>query len=86
MGLVEQVRSAAGQASARVRRRARPASRVAAVALAVLAVAILARSLTLYALTRQNLVENGGQDFIVFATFVTVGLIIAWHRQGNPIG
>ena len=86
MGLVEQVRSAAGQASARVRRRAWPASRVAAVALAVLAVAILAGSLTLYALTRQNLVENGGQDFIVFATFVTVGLIIAWHRPGNPIG
>ena len=59
---------------------------MAAVALAVLAVAILAGSLTLYALTRQNLVENGGQDFIVFATFVTVGLIIAWHRPGNPIG
>ena len=59
---------------------------MAAVALAVLGVVILAGSLTLYALTRQNLVENGGQAFIVFTTFVTVGLIIAWHRPGNPIG
>ena len=83
MGLVEQVQSATGQASAGVRRRAWPASRVAAVALAMLAVVILAGSLTLYALTRQNLVENGGQAFIVFATFVTVGLIIAWHRPAD---
>ena len=86
MGLVEQVQSARGQAAAGGRRRAWPASRVAAVALAALAVAILAGSLVLYALTRQNLAENGGQEFIIFATFVTVGLVIAWHRPGNPIG
>ncbi|HEV2254113.1 MAG TPA: hypothetical protein VGS06_13040 [Streptosporangiaceae bacterium] len=65
---------------------ARRASRVAAIALAALAVLILAASLLLYALTRQNLAENGGQDVVIFATFVTVGLVIAWHRPGNPIG
>jgi hypothetical protein len=59
---------------------------VAAVALAALAVVIVAGSLVLYALTHQNLAENGGQDLIILATFVTVGLVIAWHRPGNPIG
>jgi hypothetical protein len=63
-----------------------PASRVIALALAALAVLIFAGSLTLYALTRQNLAENGGQDLVIFASFVTVGLIIAWHKPGNPIG
>jgi hypothetical protein len=63
-----------------------PASRLAAIALAALAVLILGGSQILYALTRQNLVENGGQDVIIFAAFVTVGLIIAWHRPANPIG
>jgi hypothetical protein len=63
-----------------------PGSRLAALALAALAVAILAGSQVLYVLTRQNLAENGGQDVIIFATFVTVGLVIAWHRPGNPIG
>ena len=43
-------------------------------------------SLVLYALTRQNLAENGGQETIIFAAFITVGLVIAWHRPGNPIG
>jgi hypothetical protein len=69
--------------------RARPASRLAAsaaIALAALAVLILAGSLLLYALTHQNLAENAGQDVVVFASFVTVGLIITWHRPGNPIG
>jgi hypothetical protein len=75
---VEQVQPASRQATAR--------SRAAALGLAVLAVLILAGSLILYALTHQNLAENGGQDVIVFASFVTVGLIIAWHRPGNPIG
>jgi hypothetical protein len=74
------------QSAAAGRRQTWHASRVAAVALAALAAAILAGSLVLYALTRQNLAENGGQDIIIFATFVTVGLIIAWHRPGNPIG
>jgi hypothetical protein len=60
--------------------------RVAAVALAALAVLIVAGSLVLYALTHQNLAVNGGQDLIVLATFTTVGLVIAWHRPGNPIG
>jgi hypothetical protein len=59
---------------------------VAAVALAALAVAIFAGSLVLYVLTRQNLAENGGQEIIIFAAFITVGLVIAWHRPGNPIG
>jgi hypothetical protein len=59
---------------------------VAAIAFAVLAVLILAGTLPLYMLTRQNLVENGGQAIVVFVTFVTVGLLIAWHRPGNPIG
>ena len=59
---------------------------MAAVALAALAAAILVGSLVLYALTRQNLAENGAQDVIVFAAFMTVGLVIAWHRPGNPIG
>jgi hypothetical protein len=72
--------------SPRTARRAWPARRVAAVALAVLAVLILAGSLVLYALTHQNLAENGGQELVILATFVTVGLIIAWHRPGNPIG
>jgi two-component system, NarL family, sensor kinase len=63
-----------------------PASRLAAIALAALAALILAGSLILYALTRQNLAENGGQDVIIFGSFVTVGLVIAWHRPGNPIG
>jgi hypothetical protein len=67
-------------------RRLWPASRLAAIALAVLAVLILAATLPLYVLTRQDLVENGGQAIVVFVTFVTVGLLIAWHRPGNPIG
>lgn len=67
-------------------RRLWPAPRVAAVALAALAVAIFAGSLVLYVLTRQNLAENGGQETIIFAAFITVGLVIAWHRPGNPIG
>jgi hypothetical protein len=67
-------------------RRAWPASRLAALALAVLAVLILAGSPLLYALTHQNLAENDGQDVVIFASFVTVGLVIAWHRPGNPIG
>ena len=75
-----------GQTAAGGRRRAWPASKTAALTLAALAVAILAGSQVLYVLTRQNLAENGGQDVIIFATFVTVGLVIAWHRPGNPIG
>ena len=59
---------------------------MAAIALAALAVLIFAASLTLYVLTRQNLAENGGQDIVILASFVTVGLVIAWHRPGNPIG
>jgi hypothetical protein len=67
-------------------RRVWPASRLAAIALAALAVLLLPGSLVLDALTGQNLAENGGQDLVVFASCVTVGLIIAWHRPGNPIG
>jgi hypothetical protein len=63
-----------------------PASRLTAIALAALAVLLLAATLPLYVLTRQNLVENGGQAIVIFATFVTVGLLIAWHRPGNAIG
>jgi hypothetical protein len=63
-----------------------PASRLIAIALAALAVLLLAVTLPLYVLTRQNLVENGGQAIVIFATFVTVGLLIAWHRPGNAIG
>jgi hypothetical protein len=69
-----------------VRSRARPASRTAAIALAALAVVILGGSQILYALTHQNQAINGGQDVIIFATFITVGLVIAWHRPANPIG
>jgi len=61
-------------------------SRLAAVALAALAALILPGTLALYVLTRQNLAENGGQAIVIFATFVTVGLVITWHRPGNPIG
>ena len=61
-------------------------ARVTALALAGLAVLILVGVLILYVLTRQNLAENGGQATVIFATFVTVGLIITWHRPGNPIG
>jgi hypothetical protein len=78
---VEQLPPASNRAAAGT-----PASRAAAVALAVLAVLILAGSLILYALTGQNLAENGGQAIVVFASCVTVGLVIAWHRPGNPIG
>jgi hypothetical protein len=78
---VEQVLPAGERAVART-----PASKAAAIALAALAVLILAGSLILYALTRQNLAENGGQDVVIFSTFVAVGLVIAWHRPGNPIG
>ena len=67
-------------------RRVWPVSRLAAIALAALAVLIFAGSLTLYALTRENLAENGGQDVVILATFITVGLLITWHRPGNPIG
>jgi hypothetical protein len=81
VGRVEQVLPARKRAAART-----PASKAAAIALAALAVLILAGSLVLYVLTRQNLAENGGQDVIIFSTFVTVGLVIAWHRPGNPIG
>jgi hypothetical protein len=59
---------------------------MAAIALAALAVLIFAASLILYVLTRQNLAENGGQDIVILASFVTVGLVIAWHRPGNSIG
>jgi hypothetical protein len=83
VGRVEQPQPLTGRTGAR---RACPASRLAVIALAALAVLILAGSLILYALTHQNLAENGGQDVIIFASFVTVGLIIAWHRPGNPIG
>ena len=72
--------------STRPARRVWPASRLAAIALAALAVLLLAATLPLYVLTRQNLVENGGQAIVIFATFVTVGLLIAWHRPGNAIG
>lgn len=65
---------------------ARTGPRYAALALAALAALILPGTLALYVLTRQNLAENGGQAIVVFATFVTVGLIITWHRPGNPIG
>jgi hypothetical protein len=78
---VEQLPPASNRAAAGT-----PASRAAAVALAALAVLILAGSLILYALTHQNLAENGSQDIIIFASCVTVGLVIAWHRPGNPIG
>jgi hypothetical protein len=78
---VEQVLPASKRAAART-----PASRSAAIALVMLAVLLLAASLLLYALTGQNLVEDGGQNVVVFASFVTVGLIVAWHRPGNPIG
>jgi hypothetical protein len=64
----------------------RPASRVTAVTLAALALLLLPGSLVLDALAGQNLAENGAQDVIVFASAVTVGLILAWHRPGNPIG
>jgi hypothetical protein len=86
VGLVEQVQPVSRQVAAGGRGRAGPAPKAAAVALAALAVAILAGSLVLYELTRLNLAENGGQDIIIFATFITVGLVIAWHRPGNPIG
>jgi hypothetical protein len=85
VSLVEQGQSASGSAVGGGRR-AWPASRVAAVALAVFGVVILAGSFVLYALTGQNLVSNGGPALIIFVTFVTVGLVIAWHRPGNPIG
>ncbi len=65
---------------------ARRASRVTAIALAAFAVLLLPGSLVLDALTGQNLAENGAQDIIVFASAVTVGLVIAWHRPGNAIG
>jgi hypothetical protein len=65
---------------------ARRASRVTAVTLAVLALLLLPGSLVLDALTGQNLAENGAQDIIVFASAVTVGLVLAWHRPGNAIG
>jgi MFS family permease len=68
---VEQLPSASNRAAAGT-----PVSRAAAVALAVLAVLILAGSLILYALTGQNLAENGGQAIVVFASCVTVGLVI----------
>jgi hypothetical protein len=83
VGRVEQSQPLTGRTGPR---RAWPASRLAAIALAALAVLILAGSLALYALTHQNLAENGGQDLIIFASFITVGLIIAWHRPGNPVG
>jgi hypothetical protein len=65
---------------------ARRASRVTAVTLAVLALLLLPGSLVLDALTGQNLAENGAQDIIVFASAVTVGLVLTWHRPGNAIG
>jgi hypothetical protein len=78
---VEQVLPASKRAAAGT-----PASRAAALGLAALALLILAGSLILYALTHQNLAENAGQDLLIFATFGTVGLVIAWHRPANPIG
>jgi hypothetical protein len=36
--------------------------------------------------TAARIPENGGQNVVVFASFATVGLILAWHRPGNPIG
>jgi hypothetical protein len=65
---------------------ARRASRVTAVTLAALALLLLPGSLVLDALTGQNLAENGAQDIIVFASAVTVGLVLTWHRPGNAIG
>jgi len=62
------------------------ASRLTAIVLVVLAVLISAAGLALYALTHQNLAENGGQIIVIFVSFVTVGLVLAWHRPGNPIG
>jgi hypothetical protein len=81
VGLVEHPVSARTPATS-----ARRASRVAAIALAAFAVLLLPNSLILDALTGQNLAENGAQDIIVFASAVTVGLVIAWHRPGNAIG
>ena len=81
MGRVEQVLPAGKRAAART-----PASRVTAIALAALALLLLPGSLVLDALAAQNLAENGAQDVIVFASAVTVGLVLAWHRPGNAIG
>jgi hypothetical protein len=78
---VEQVLPAGKRAAART-----PASRVTAIALAALALLLLPGSLVLDALAAQNLAENGAQDVIVFASAVTVGLVLAWHRPGNAIG
>ena len=72
--------------STRSAQRAWPASRTAAIGLAALAALLLPGSLVLDALTGQNLAENGAQDLVIFASCVTVGLIIAWHRPVNPIG
>jgi hypothetical protein len=85
VGRVGQAQAVSGQVAAEGRG-LWPVPRVAAVALAVLAAAILAGSLVLDVLTRENLAENGGQDIIIFAAFITVGLVITWHRPGNPIG
>jgi len=83
---VEQSQPVSRPTAAKRARRVWAASRVAAIALVALAVLIFAGSLILYALTHQNLAENGLQNVVVFASCVTVGLIIAWHRPGNPIG
>ena len=75
-----------GQEATNGARRFRLASPVTAIVLAVLALLLPAAALPLYALTRQNLVENGFQVIVIFMSFVTVALVIAWHRPGNPIG
>ena len=35
---------------------------------------------------RQNPVATGGANVVIALSFAAVGLVVAWHRPGNPIG
>jgi hypothetical protein len=69
---------------------AAPAHRRSAVTLATCLAALAALltgvSFMLYALTRQNVLTNGGQNVIEVLAFGIVGFVVASRRPGNPIG
>jgi hypothetical protein len=58
-----------------------------ALALGGLAVLLAGLMVPLSLMARQNLLISGNAAVVVVAvSFATVGLVVAWHRQRNPIG
>jgi hypothetical protein len=55
-------------------------------ALAGLTLLLAATLIPLSLAARQNPLATGGADVVIAVSFAAVGLVVAWHRPGNPIG